>query len=144
MAERRRKGRRVIGIGGVFLRAKNPKKLGDWYRDHLGLPVKDEVAVYRWISPRSSQRVGNTLWAALPPRGRDWGPAHPTAMVNYRVRDLTRLLAQLREEGVTVSSTIEESPYGKFGWADDPEGNRLELWEPPKRYRSPDRHVAME
>jgi predicted enzyme related to lactoylglutathione lyase len=134
----------VIGIGGIFLRARNPKKLGDWYRKHLGLAVKDEVAVFKWISPRSSKRIGNTLWAALPTRSRDWGPANPTAIVNYRVRDLDLLLAQLREEGVKVSDKVEESPYGKFGWANDPEGNRMELWEPPRRYRSSDRHVSME
>lgn len=77
-------------------------------------------------------------------RDRNWGPGQPTAMVNYRVSDLDRLLQQLRAEGVTVSPKVEESTYGKFGWADDPEGNRMELWEPPRRYRSSDRHVPME
>jgi predicted enzyme related to lactoylglutathione lyase len=140
----RRGGRRATGIGGIFLKARNPRKLGLWYRDHLGISVKDQVAVFKWTSPRAGKRMGHTIWAVLPERDRDWGPARPTAMVNYRVRDLDRLLAELREEGVVVSVKVEESRYGRFGWADDPEGNRMELWEPPRRYRSPDRHVSME
>ncbi|MFI5414845.1 MAG: VOC family protein [Candidatus Lutacidiplasmatales archaeon] len=141
---RRRKEKRVTGIGGVFLRARQPEKLADWYRDHLGLTVKDQVAVFRWVSPRSEKRVGNTLWAVMAGRDRKWGPGHPTAQVNYRVQDLDRLLNQLRAEGVLVSRESSESSYGKFGWAEDPEGNRMELWEPPRRYKSSDRHVSME
>ncbi|MGC2034352.1 MAG: hypothetical protein WA761_02765 [Thermoplasmata archaeon] len=77
-------------------------------------------------------------------RDRDSGPGHPTALVNYRVCDLDRLLVQRRAEGVVVSPKVEESKYGRFGWAEDPERNRMELWEPPRRYRSAERHVAME
>ena len=88
--------------------------------------------------------IGNTLWAALDVSDREWGPAKASAQVNYRVNDLARMLAQLRQSGVIVSERVEESKYGRFGWAIDPEGNRLELWEPPPRYRSPERHVPME
>jgi predicted enzyme related to lactoylglutathione lyase len=140
----RRRGRRVIGIGGIFLRSRRPEKLADWYRDHLGLSVEQQVAVFRWVSPRSGKRVGNTLWAVMAKGDRNWGPGKPTAQVNYRVANLDRLLRQLRAEGVPVSPKIEESSYGKFGWAEDPEGNRMELWQPPRRYRSSDRHVSME
>jgi predicted enzyme related to lactoylglutathione lyase len=144
IAGRRRPGRRVTGIGGKFLRARNPEKLADGYRVHLGISVKDHVAVFKWISPRSSKLVGHTVWAVLAEQDREWGPGHPTAQVNYRVHDLERTLAQLRKEGVTVSEKVEESDYGRFGWATDLEGNRMEPWEPPKRYRSPDRHASME
>jgi catechol 2,3-dioxygenase-like lactoylglutathione lyase family enzyme len=137
--------KRVTGIGGIFLRSKEPKRLARWYRDHLGMEVKDQVVVYEWLSPGVGHRPGATVWAALPTDDRDWGRGHPTAMVNYRVEDLDRLLAQLREEGVEVDGTTEESEYGRFGWVTDPDGNRVELWEPPRsRARSETRSVAME
>ena len=96
-----------------------------------------------WCSPRSPRRVGSTLWAALAQRDRDWGRGNPTTQVNYRVDDLDRLLAQLRKAGVKVDEKVEESTFGRFGWAYDPEGNRLELWQPPVRHRSSDRHSPM-
>ena len=136
--------KRVTGIGGVFLRSRNPKKLARWYRDHLGIAADSQVVTFEWISPRRGHKVGATLWAALADGDRDWGRGHPTAMVNYRVDNLHRLLAQLTAEGVAVEPRTEDSAYGRFGWVTDPDGNRLELWEPPtRRYRSPDRHVPM-
>ncbi len=145
MARKRSRSReRVSGIGGVFLRGRKPAKLAAWYRDRLGLSVKDQVAVFKWISPRPDHRVGHTVWAVLGTSDRGWGPGRSTAQVNYRVADLGRLLSQLRSEGVRVSDGVEVSRYGRFAWAEDPEGNRFELWEPPRRYRSPDRHVPME
>ncbi len=135
MAGSRSRKARVTGIGGVFLKAKAPVELAAWYRKHLGLAIdaKGRVAVWRWKSPRDSRRVGNTLWAALKEHEREWGESRPTAQVNYRVDDFDRLLTQLRRTGVEVSGRVEESSYGRFGWAVDPEGNRLELWEPPAR-----------
>ncbi|MFI5417289.1 MAG: VOC family protein [Candidatus Lutacidiplasmatales archaeon] len=144
MASKQRKVGRVTGIGGVFLRARNPEELAAWYRDHLGLEIKDQMAVYKWISPRGRKRAGTTLWAALGAGDREWGRGRPSAEVNYRVANLDQLLTQLRAKGVRVSPDAEPSAYGKFGWAEDPEGNRLELWEPPKRFQSSDRHVPME
>ncbi len=137
---------RVTGLGGVFLKSRSPVRLAAWYRRNLGLAIRPrgQVATWDWRSPRDPRRVGNTLWAALPPKDRDWGPGCPTAQVNYRVNDLGRLLAQLRRAKVRVEDRIEESSYGRFGWAYDPDGNRLELWEPPRRYRSPERHTPME
>ena len=144
LASSRRKVGRVTGIGGVFLRARKPEELAAWYRDHLGLEVKDQMTIYTWISPKGGKRVGTTLWAALATGDREWGRSRPSALVNYRVANLDQLLVQLRAKGVHVSPDAEASTYGKFGWAEDPEGNRLELWEPPKRYKSSDRHVPME
>ncbi len=144
---RKKSGRseaRVTGIGGIFLRSKRPERLAAWYRDRLGISEKDRVAVWRWRSARDPTRVGHTLWAVLDDHDRSWGPGEPTAQVNYRVRDLDRLLAQLRKAGASVDDRVEQSKYGRFGWVTDPDGNRIELWEPPARYRSPDRHVAME
>jgi predicted enzyme related to lactoylglutathione lyase len=137
----RRGAKRFTGIGEIFLRARHPGKLAIWYRDHLGLSVTDQVAVFKWVSPGPDKRLGNTVWAIMAERDRDRGPGPPTAQVNYRVPNLDGPLGQLRSEGVVVSPRIGESKYGRFGWAEDPEGNRMELWEPPPRYRSPDRHV---
>lgn len=137
---------RVTGLGGIFLKSRSPVKLAGWYRRNLGLAIspRGQVATWDWRSPRNPQRVGSSLWAALSPDDRDWGPARPTAQVNYRVDDLDRLLQQLRRARVRVDDRIETSSYGRFGWAYDPEGNRFELWEPPRRYRSPERHTPME
>ncbi|MCI4341681.1 MAG: VOC family protein [Thermoplasmata archaeon] len=144
MAGKQKKVGRVTGIGGVFLRARKPEELATWYRDHLGLEIKDQMVVYKWISPGRGKRIGTTLWAALAAGDREWGRSRPSAAVNYRVANLDRLLVQLRAKGVRVSRDAEASSYGKFAWAEDPEGNRLELWEPPKRYQASDRHVPME
>ena len=145
MPPKQRPKRRVVGIGGVFLRSKEPKRLARWYREHLGMEVDDQVLTYEWLSPTPGHRRGATVWAALASEDRDWGRGHPTAMVNYRVEDLTEVLAQLKEEGVTVDGQTEISEYGRFGWVLDPDGNRIELWEPPPRgLRSTERHVAME
>jgi hypothetical protein len=137
---------RVTGIGGVFLKSRNPERLAAWYRKNLGLVISPggQVATWDWRSIRRPGHVGSTLWAALSTGDREWGPGRPTAQVNYRVDELDRLLAQLRRAHVRVDDRIEESPYGRFGWAYDPEGNRFELWEPPRRYRSPERHTPMD
>ncbi len=140
----RRRARRATGVGGIFLRTKDPRALAAWYRRHLGIRIEGQVAVWEWTTPGRRGRVGATLWAALADDDREWGPRRPTAMVNYRVEDLDRLLRQLRREGVPVDDRVDESKYGRFGWAVDPDGNRVELWEPPRRYRSPERHVPME
>ncbi len=136
--------RRVTGLGGVFLRARRPKLLARWYRDHLGLDVAGQVAVFRWCSPRGRGHIGHTVWALLGPRDYDFGSKHARAMVNYRVRDLDWVLKMLRRERVAVEDRIEESKYGRFGWVTDPEGNRIELWEPPARYVTAEHHIPME
>jgi len=119
----------VTGIGGVFFKAKDPAKLAAWYRDRLGFelePDQDAVAVFRWNGP------GNTTWSAFPDDTTYFGPAGARSMINYRVEDLDRMLEQLRDAGTPVEERIEESEFGRFGWATDPEGNRFELWEPPQ------------
>jgi catechol 2,3-dioxygenase-like lactoylglutathione lyase family enzyme len=144
MADAKTPKERVTGIGGVFLRARQPKRLAKWYRDHLGIDMAGQVAVYRWRSPRAKGRIGHTVWALFGSRDHYFGSGSARAMLNYRVRDLDRILAVLRRERVEVRNRIEESRYGRFGWVTDPEGNPIELWEPPPRYVTTERHIPME
>jgi predicted enzyme related to lactoylglutathione lyase len=115
---------RVTGIGGIFFKSEDPKKLGEWYRKHLGIPVEPwNGAVF--------ETGGQTVWSPFPKDTKHFGPSGAPFMVNYRVANLFPLLEQLREEGVTVEERTETSEQGTFGWIMDPEGNRIELWEPP-------------
>jgi predicted enzyme related to lactoylglutathione lyase len=122
--------KRVVGIGGVFFKAKNPEKLREWYRDHLGFSLKEwGGAVFQ---PNGLIDNEKTAWTLFPNDSNYFAPSTQPFMINYRVDDLYALLAQLRLEGCAVDTQIEESEFGKFGWVMDPEGNRVELWEPPR------------
>jgi predicted enzyme related to lactoylglutathione lyase len=112
---------RVTGIGGVFLRSRDPEALVAWYEEHLGVPLEDGYVVF----PESR----NTVWAPFA-ADTDYWPAEKQAMVNFTVTDLDAMLAQLRASGADVDDRVEEHEYGRFGWATDPEGNRFELWQP--------------
>ena len=122
--------KRVTGIGGIFFKAKDPETLGAWYRDHLGLDVADwGGAIFNWGGPDSD--AGMTLWSAFKSDTSYFEPGTASFMVNFRVADLHALLAALKSEGCIVEDRTEESEQGKFGWVVDPEGNKVELWEPP-------------
>jgi predicted enzyme related to lactoylglutathione lyase len=114
---------RVVGIGGVFIRARDPDALRAWYAEHLGLDVQD------WGG--AAFDGGSTVWSIFAGDTDYFGPSGQQSMVNYRVHDLDAMLEQLRAAGVPVDSKIDESEFGRFGWATDPDGNRFELWEPP-------------
>lgn len=123
---------RVTGIGGIFIKAKDPDALRDWYRKHLGLDIQEWGGVaFRWHDPGRPDTNGSTVWSVMPESSDYFAPSTAPFMVNYRVDDLRALLDVLREEGCDVDDKVEESEYGKFGWVMDPEGNRVELWEPP-------------
>lgn len=123
---------RATGIGGVFFKAKNPKALGAWYRDHLGVPVEEwGGAAFSWKNESNPDGVGTTIWNPFAADTSYFGPGPSSFMINFRVADLAALLTALRAEGCAVEEKVEESEYGKFGWVTDPEGNRVELWEPP-------------
>jgi predicted enzyme related to lactoylglutathione lyase len=119
---------KVTGLGGIFFKARDPAALGAWYAKHLGLSVE------KWGGVRFDDdpaRAGYTLWS---PFGADTGyfaPSTQPYMVNFRVDDLDALLAQLRADGIAVDDRVDESEYGRFGWLMDPEGTRIELWQPP-------------
>jgi predicted enzyme related to lactoylglutathione lyase len=120
---------KVTGIGGIFFKARDPAKLADWYRQNLGIASQDGNADFEWLDPQGQK--GRTVWALFPANTDHFGHATASFMVNYRVADLPRLLEALRKAGVIVERT-EDYDYGRFAWITDPEGNRIELWEPKK------------
>ncbi len=125
--------KRVIGIGGVFFKAKNPEKLREWYRDHLGFNLEEwGGAVFQPNGANGAIDTEKTVWSLFPDNSDYFAPSTQPFMINYRVDDLHALLAQLRAEGCAVDAKVDESDFGKFGWVMDPEGNRVELWEPPR------------
>lgn len=121
---------RVTGIGGIFFKSSDPKALSAWYRDHLGLDVSDwGGAVFQWGGADSAP--GMTLWSPFAQDTDYMAPSAASFMVNFRVADLDALLAALRTEGCNVVDKTDTSEQGKFGWVIDPEGNKVELWQPP-------------
>jgi predicted enzyme related to lactoylglutathione lyase len=120
---------RVTGIGGVFFRSGDPDALARWYAEHLGLEMEpgSAVSVFGW--PASG---GQTVWSAFARDTDYFGSSGQQHLVNYRVADLDAMLAQLRAAGVAVDDQVDESDFGRFGWASDPDGNRFELWQPPE------------
>lgn len=120
---------RVTGIGGIFFKARDPEKMSAWYREHLGLPVENNVA--ELISPAAdpTNHTKRTVWSLFAADTDYFGSGPQPFMINYRVANLDKLLEQLRSQGVKIEGA-ENFDYGKFAWITDPEGNRLELWEP--------------
>ncbi len=124
--------KRVTGIGGIFFKSKDPKALGAWYKKHLGIEVEEWGGfAFQWKTPSNPEGTGTTTWSPFSAETNYFAPSSASFMVNYRVEDLHALLALLRAEGVEVQDRVEESEYGKFGWVMDPEGNKIELWQPP-------------
>ncbi|WP_347262460.1 VOC family protein [Rudaea sp.] len=123
---------RVTGIGGIFFKSKDPKALAEWYRVHLGFDLEAwGGTVFRWASADNPGGVGTTVWSPFKADTNYFEPGPAPFMINYRVADLHALLAALRSEGCNVLDKVDESEYGKFGWVIDPDGNKLELWQPP-------------
>lgn len=124
--------KRVTGIGGIFFKAQDPAALRAWYQAHLGIDVQDwGGAAFTWSDETGKPTGGSTIWSVNKADGDDFAPSNSTFMVNYRVADLAALLQALRDEGCQVIDKTEESEFGKFGWVMDPEGNKVELWQPP-------------
>jgi predicted enzyme related to lactoylglutathione lyase len=114
----------VAGIGGVFFRARDPDALRAWYARHLGIAMEDFGTVF------TAADGDQTVWAPFAADTDYFGRPEQQLMVNFRVRDLDAMLAQLRDAGVEVDEKVHEMEFGRFGWAVDPEENRFELWEP--------------
>lgn len=126
-----RDAQRVTGLGGVFFKARDPDALRAWYQRHLGLSLRtDGAVVFRWRELERTMSVGETVWYPFPADTRYFEPGTASFMVNYRVANFDALLSKLRAEGVTLDGKIEQHADGRFAWILDPEGNRIELWEP--------------
>lgn len=127
---------RVSGIGGVFFKARDPKSLAAWYRQSLGIDLAAGApyALFRWRERDDSSREGTTVWSLFASDTKYFAPSAAPFMINYRVRNLDAMLAQLRALGVAVDAKVVEDFNGKFTWIVDPEGNKIELWEPKPGY----------
>jgi catechol 2,3-dioxygenase-like lactoylglutathione lyase family enzyme len=124
--------KRVTGIGGVFFKSSDPQRLAAWYRDHLGIDVQAwGGAAFDWADADNPGGTGTTAWSVFAADTEHFAPSAAPFMINYRVHDLHALLSALRAEGCQVLEKVDESEYGKFGWVLDPDGNKVELWEPP-------------
>jgi predicted enzyme related to lactoylglutathione lyase len=125
--------KRVTGIGGVFFSARDPAALHAWYRTHLGIDVQPwGGAAFTWADADGQPLKGTTTWSVGPTPNEYFAPSSAPFMINYRVDDLAALLQALRAEGCNVLDKTDDSEYGKFGWVIDPEGNKVELWQPPE------------
>jgi predicted enzyme related to lactoylglutathione lyase len=119
---------KAVGVGGVFLRARDPKALSKWYAEHLGIADQGGGSL-GFDGPESA---GMTVFAHFPADTKYFGEGSQQVMVNFRVDDLDRLLDKLTAAGVRIDPKRDDHEYGKFAWIWDPEGNRVELWQPPK------------
>lgn len=122
--------KRVTGIGGIFFKANDPAKLKEWYKKHLGIDSDKYGAVFEWGKHTEQDKPGYTVWSPMSDNTTYYEPSRKDLMINYRVHDLEALLAVLADEGVQIVGKMETYSYGKFGWVMDPEGNKIELWEP--------------
>jgi predicted enzyme related to lactoylglutathione lyase len=125
--------KRVTGIGGIFFKGSNVEELNKWYKNHLGIAINEYgTGDFEWRDKENPEIIGQTVWSIFAQDTTYFDPGNQSFMINYRVENLEELLKILREEGVKVEDKVEEADYGKFGWIYDPDGNKIELWEPPK------------
>ena len=125
--------KRVTGIGGIFFHAKDPTALRAWYQKHLGIDVQEwGGTAFTWADDTGNPTTGTTVWSISAANGKQFAPSTSAFMINYRVADLAGLLQALRTEGCNVLEKTDDSEFGMFGWVMDPEGNKVELWQPPE------------
>lgn len=122
--------KKVTGIGGIFFKCKEPKKMREWYQTHLGLNTNAYGAVFEWRQGAVTAKKGFTQWSPFAETTKYFAPSTKDFMINYRVENITALVADLKQQGVTVTDSIETYDYGKFVHILDIEGNKIELWEP--------------
>jgi len=123
--------KRVTGLGGIFFKAKDNKKMYEWYKNHLGIRSESWRGQFKWKDP-DSHKLSYTAWSIFSEDTEYLNPSKKDIMINYRVDNLVELLVVLKDEGVTILGEPEISEYGKFGRIMDPEVNKIELWEPLK------------
>lgn len=122
--------KRVTGIGGIFFKSENPDETKKWYKKHLGINSGKYGGTFEWRHSEDADKKGFTAWSVFDQNTEYTNPSNKEFMINYRVENLEELLKVLREEGVEVLGEMEVFEYGKFGWIMDPNGIKIELWEP--------------
>lgn len=122
--------KKVTGIGGVFFKCKDPKAMNEWYKSHLGFDTTPYGTSFEWQLADGSAKKGLTQWNTFPESTDYFGPSTKEFMINYIVDDLEALMQELNKENVVILDSIETYDYGKFLHIQDPEGNKIQLWEP--------------
>lgn len=125
--------KKVTGIGGIFFKCKNPVELSNWYKTHLGFNTNEYGANFEWRQDSTPEKKGSTQWSPFAENTKYFEPSGKDFMINYRVENLDALVQLLTKEGVTIVDEIDDSEYGKFIHIMDPEGNKIELWEPKEK-----------
>ena len=133
---------RVTGLGGIFFKCKDPKKLKEWYAKNLGLNTNQYGTIFEWRQARDSTKKGVTQWSPFSEKTKYFAPSTKDFMINYRVENIEPLVAQLRKDGVEITDSMDVEPYGKFIHIMDPEGNKVELWEPGNEFSGSDSGVT--
>ena len=124
--------KKVTGIGGVFFKSKSPRDLMAWYDKHLGIEATEwGGTMFEWREKDNPDSVAQTVFNPFKEDSKKFAPSAESYMFNFRVADLVALLAQLKSEGVETVEDMQDTPYGKFAWIMDPEGRKIELWQPP-------------
>jgi predicted enzyme related to lactoylglutathione lyase len=124
--------KRVIGIGGIFFKSKDPKALSEWYEKHLGVVNPGWGAQFFVNDLNTNVKEAYQLWSPFKENTTYFGTGNQSFMINFIVDNLDALAVTLQEEGIDITVSTEVSEFGKFGWCTDPEGTKIELWEPPK------------
>lgn len=122
--------KKVTGIGGIFFKCKDPEKIKEWYKNHLGLDTDEYGTSFEWRQADDGSKKGFTQWSPFDEKTKYFEPSKKEFMINFRVENLSELVEKLSIEGVTILDTIESFEYGKFIHILDIEGNKIELWEP--------------
>jgi predicted enzyme related to lactoylglutathione lyase len=124
--------RKVIGLGGIFFKSNDPQKTREWYKTHLGIESESWGAQFNWRDNDNPEIKGSTAWSPFKKETTYFEPSDKPFMINYRVENLDVLLVELDQAGITQIGEMVSDEFGKFAWIMDPDGNKLELWEPPK------------
>ncbi len=122
--------KKVTGIGGIFFKCNDPKKLKEWYKQHLGFNTNQYGTMFEWREVPDTTKKGVTQWSPFAQTTKYFNPSTKDFMINYRVENLGSLVEELRKDSVMVVDTIETYDYGKFVHIMDIEGNKIELWQP--------------
>lgn len=122
--------KKVTGIGGIFFKCKDPKNMRDWYNKNLGLETNDYGSSFEFRNANKPEEINYLQWSPFKEDTDYFEPSQKQFMINYRVENLAGLVEEMKKDGVTICDEIQEFDYGKFVHIMDPEGNKIELWEP--------------